>query len=281
MSDIWKHSSPQNPCPICQKPDWCQFGDRAMKCMRVESAHACPTGGWYHFYGGGSARPDFIPKGEREQTFKIDAFGIMRKWRTITTEAQLRNFADHLGVSTQSLRLLGTAWAPEYNAFAFPMKDAEGNTIGIRLRNLQGFKWAVKGSRQGVFMPDESHPKDKVAYLPEGPTDVAALLTIGLYPIGRPTCMTGNDIIKKVLKRIGIHRAVIVEDNDEMKKLAKGEGYPGKIGAAKLKKELGINSIVFTTPSPCKDVRELVRKIGTPAKAVIESEIKNRVWSKQ
>ncbi len=40
----------QNPCPICDKPDWCGVFDdgHAAICMRVESDHPTQNGGWLH-----------------------------------------------------------------------------------------------------------------------------------------------------------------------------------------------------------------------------------------
>ena len=153
------------------------------------------------------------------------------------------------------------------------MKNGAGNIVGIRLRKADGFKWAVTGSRQGIFIPN-SDPQ-KIAYLPEGPTDTAAMLTMGLFAIGRPSCNSGNEYIKEALKRLHISRVVVVADNDEIKA---GNRRPGLEGAIKLKRFLGLPSVIWMPPSPIKDVREFLGKGGT--KQMIESEIKNKVWSR-
>ena len=51
MAEGWRNVSRREPCPICQKPDWCGVSaDGAVcHCMRVESPNPCPSGGWFHF----------------------------------------------------------------------------------------------------------------------------------------------------------------------------------------------------------------------------------------
>ncbi len=52
MSD-WREVSKGEPCPVCEKPDWCSIvGPEGMVeaavCMRIESANSRPNGGWFH-----------------------------------------------------------------------------------------------------------------------------------------------------------------------------------------------------------------------------------------
>jgi hypothetical protein len=156
------------------------------------------------------------------------------------------------------------------------MYDKNGIICGIRLRNSRGFKWAVSGSRQGVFLPTIANPK--IAYLPEGPTDCAALLSIGLFPIGRPTANAATDILISTLKRLKIWQAVIVADNDNLKFGGVcARSRPGLTAAQKLKKQLPVKSVIWVPPPPCKDIRDFVRKGGT--KEMIEGMIEGMKWS--
>ncbi len=68
--------------------------------------------------------------------------------------AGLARFASELGVSAASLGRLGSKWSWEHKAWAFPMRATNGTILGVRLRGLDGRKWAVVGSRQGLFIPD-------------------------------------------------------------------------------------------------------------------------------
>lgn len=274
---IWPHATPEHPCPICNKSDWCTFGQRAMLCRRVESEHPCSNGGWYHFYG--SPNPEFIPRQSQAPPRQIDADMMMRHWRSSTNTETVVEISAELGVSPLSLAQLGSAWSDTHDALAFPMKDGDGDTIGIRLRKKNGFKWAVSGSRTGIFVTgqDVDQIEDKIAYLPEGPTDTAALMSLGLFTIGRPTCLAGAEQIMATMERFGVYRAVIVADNDEMKRLGNHEGRPGIEAALRLKKQLGVKSCIWIPPSPLKDAREFVRKGGT--RQMIEADINNKVWS--
>ncbi len=286
MSNVWPTVTKQNPCPICKHHDWtCRFGDKAVVCMRVESEKPCASGGWYHFYG--ESKPTVIPKRKQEESPAsqiVDWSKLIEKWKA--TGFQLASLGFDLHVTTQSLISLGAKYAPEYNAWAFPMRDGDGKICGIRLRNLTGEKWAVRGSKQGLFVSENSSSHSdndlsdnnlrfKTCYIAEGPTDTAALLSMGLFAIGRANCLHGAEQIKQTLKRLKIHQAVVVADNDDIKKCGT---RPGIAGAVKLRKELGIKSVVWIPPSPCKDVREFLKRGGTAKQ--IESDIKNRIWTK-
>jgi len=281
MNNAFRVVTKENPCPICGKTDWCMFGDRAVKCMRVESSQACLSGGWYHFYSENKIAPLYIHKRPTYvmPTKQIECEFLMSKWKSETTVFQFKICADNLGIIPEALIGLGAAYAKEYKAWAFPMKNEKEETVGIRLRNSKGDKWAVKGSRQGVFIPTQSVHRQDVIFLPEGPTDTAALLTLGLYAIGRPSCLTGNDILHKFVFLNKCFRVVIVSDNDELKQYGNKQARPGIEGANKLKSDLkNCISTIWIPPSPAKDIREFVKMGGT--KEMIESDLKSKIWSK-
>lgn len=49
-SGAYLRVSRREPCPICDKHDWCRiFEDGGVECMRVESPVACASGGWMHW----------------------------------------------------------------------------------------------------------------------------------------------------------------------------------------------------------------------------------------
>lgn len=274
MSDIWPHASPESLCPICGKPDWCTFGDRAVLCRRVESNQPAAKGGWYHFYSETEYRPPTnLPK--RPTPTRIFPAAMMESWLSKTSQRGKVVFAAILGVTTDSLTRLGVAWASEYRAWAFPMMDESETTIGIRLRNAEGFKWAVSGSRQGIFIPKQD--PSEIVFLPEGPTDTAACVSLGLFAIGRPTCNSGTEFIQAYLKNHGIRKAVIVADQDDLKKVGNKFQRPGIEGAVRLKKELGIKSIIWRPPLPIKDMREYVKRGAT--RELIESSVRQKVWT--
>jgi hypothetical protein len=161
----WPRVNRQHPCAICGKPDWCNFNERGSGCMRVESQVQMRNGGWWH--------PNNLSGGRREKTLSVespsptvaasgtatpaqtlDCEALLREWRW-SQNGQLEPFAATLGVSITSLKALSCAYATEFKAFAFPMRDSSGKVIGIRLRTMDGKKFAVKGSKQGLFLTTE------------------------------------------------------------------------------------------------------------------------------
>lgn len=193
---------------------------------------------------------------------RIDAAGMADRWRAATPSAALAELAASLGVKTGALKSLGVGWAPGHKGWSFPMSDARGKVVGIRLRSDDGRKWAVTGSKQGLFIP-HGQP-DRVLHVAEGPTDTAALLSIGIYAVGRPSCMGCADTVCEFVELHGIQRVVIVSDHDS----------PGQQGAVKLQAALSVPSMTYTPPG--KDIREAV-KCGLSAE-MLESMTRDLIW---
>jgi hypothetical protein len=241
--------------------------------MRVESKRPAKSGGWYHFY---DEEHPYIPQRPANRSIPsvVDLGAMLARWRMNTSPAQIESLAGQLGVTVSSLRTLGCCWADKHNAWAFPMHDSNRNVIGIRLRNNDGKKWAVIGGKGGLFTPSAEHWQDTV-FLPEGPTDTAALISMGFYAWGRPNCMAGNEIIKEAVKLYHIRKAVIVSDNDELKQVGDKEQRPGLVGAKKLKSEIGIKSVIFIPPT--KDIRDYLKNGAT--KEMVMTIINKKVWT--
>jgi hypothetical protein len=244
--------------------------------MRIESTMPSRDGGWYHFYDDTQKlRP--LPLPPRQKASKaIDAPALAECCQLAIKPAQVEWLAMDLGVHGSALESLGLGWSKSHNAYTVPMSDGQGSIIGIHLRWMDGKKMAVTGSRNGLFIPDRE--PGGIVFLPEGMSNTASLLTMGIYAIGRPSCNTGGEMLKEYLKLIGAHRVVVVADNDELKSTGT---RPGIEGANKLKKELGIKSIIFIPPSPLKDVRQLLNKAGPEkARAIINTTINQKIWTK-
>jgi hypothetical protein len=228
--------------------------------MRVQSARPVKNGGWFHAFDAVRGRPMAPPP--RRQAPAINATALHREWLAGTAPEELAAFAAALGVSAPALAAVGAAWAPEYTAWAFPMRDGCGNIVGIRLRNERG-KFAVRGSRQGIFVA--AAPAQKTLFVCEGPTDTAAALDLGLFAVGRPNCCCGGLEIRAWARRRQCARAVIVSDNDK----------PGLDGARKVGVELRMPYAIYVPPA--KDLREFCRLGGR--RNMIENTLKSTVWN--
>lgn len=226
--------------------------------MRVHNSHPTKNGGYW--YPDGEEKPAFVPKEEPEIP-EINASQLMNEFRSNTKPEWVARLATQLGVSTGSLNEVGCAYAAPHKAFAFPMVNGQGKTVGIRLRADSGEKWSVKGGREGIFI---GNGRWHTAYVVEGPTDLAACLDLGLWGIGRPSCRGSVAHTQVTINRLHIQRAILVSDNDT----------PGIDGAKALAKELQIPCAAMLLPS--KDMREFVRYGGT--RAVIQSLEEKLVW---
>ena len=273
MSNLWPKFTKQNPCPACQRWDWtCRMGDKLFICMRASSNRPAKDGGWYHSIGD-KPKP-YLPV-RKSAPRLIDADKIIAK----SEKHELEALAIELGVSLDSLNALEVGWNSEHQAWAVPMRDGANKIIGIHLRKDDGSKLAIKGSQNGLFIAQ----KDLVGipFIVEGMSNTAALLDMGFWACGRPSCNTGGEQLKSLLKAIGAFRAVLVSDNDPMKNKPNGETFrPGQDGIKKLQKELGVKSVIYTTPNPIKDVRGLLNKFGAKtAKTMIEQSISQKTWT--
>jgi hypothetical protein len=163
-----------------------------------------------------------------------------------SANGQLTKSAASLGVSLASLEALRAGWDGE--AITAPMYDAAKRVAGIRRRFPNGEKKSVHGGHEGVFA---AWPlRDDALYVVEGFTDCAAMLSIGLNAIGRPTCSGGTKILAAIC---ALRVVVIVADADT----------PGLRGATALMRvlvPLCTSVDVMEPPNGCKDVREAINK---------------------
>lgn len=253
----WVRVTRANKCPICNKGDWCCIGEKWINCMRVQSPRDCENGGWLHPLNG--VTTPVTPVKYEAPRPTLNATKLMRDWRLQTEPEAVQEFAKSIGVDSQALEAIGAAWAPEYQAWAFPMKDGHSNVIGVRLRDMNGRKWAVTGSRAGLFF---DRPPTGLACVCEGPTDTSAALSIGLSPVGRPSCIGSEPDLLIALKNSA--RVLLIADNDT----------PGWNGALRLQQQLKVPSLIWSPPA--KDLRDFVRLGGSLN--LILSLTKSMVW---
>lgn len=125
---------------------------------------------------------------------------------------QLSAHAKDLGVLPSSLTSLG-AGLHASGALSFPMRNAHGYIRGVRLRKPDGAKFAVRGSKNMLFIPSGFERRGRTTVVLEGPTDTAAALDLGLNAIGRPSALTCRvDLFEAIRWSATV---IIVQDNDE------------------------------------------------------------------
>jgi hypothetical protein len=254
----WQRVSKRRPCPICAKPDWCMFAGpadspRAAICARVESPKHCGEAGWLHVLrDDGPAWPTWrrtINLAVKTMSAEpaVDFAKLAGEFQQAVRPEDLAALADCLGLSVESLVGLRVGWSKQNSAWSFPMIDADGNVQGIRLRLPDGRKLAVRGGREGLFIPSDLDLTDRVLVC-EGPTDTAALVDLGFAAIGRPSCTGGTKLLVGLVERNKPSEVVIVADGD----------LPGQRGAQGLATVLLAYAAavrIIAPPAGIKDAR--------------------------
>lgn len=261
MSD-WTRVSRRQPCPICERRDWCTYvGDQnnpeVVLCMRHESSRPVETGGWLHRSRDADDYRCRPPRRKLKQrrASTIDFGAIANKYQEALPDACLQSLADELGITSETLRRFSVGWSGSHQAYTFPMRDLAGEVAGIRTRHVDGSKSSVTGGVEGLFIPN-GIDSPELLLIAEGPTDTAALLDLGFDVIGRPSCSGGVSDIVELVKRHRCRDIVIAADPDE----------PGMRGADKLatKLLLYVPAVrVITPPVGNKDFRAWKNKKAT------------------
>lgn len=262
MKTEWHRVTRQRKCAVCGKGDWCTFTETGACCMRVESSKPMANGGWWHPHD--EPKREYVPPPVEPEPPEIHPLLFWKLARKQTKPSQIIQHAEQLGVNPVALDAIGAAWSEAKQAWAFPMLDGAGRVIGIRFRSVHGDKWALRGSRAGLFYAN-SFDKKPTLYICEGPTDTAAALSAGLCAVGRPSCSGSEQYVLELVYRVKAARVVICPDTDA----------PGLSGANRLQEKLPVPSVMYMCPR--KDIREAVRDGLT--KQQIQASINNLVWA--
>jgi len=256
----WLRVSAKKPCAICFRPDWCGFSDdgELAVCMREDGGaiRTAKNGGWIHRLTEKQAprreRPQAPIKQAKEST--LDCAKLNEKFQFDLTYEILMRLVKKIGVSDTSLLQLDVGYSEEHRAYTFPMRAARGEIVGFRVRNLDGSrKFCVTGSKNALFVPRHMTGTGPLLIV-EGPTDAAALVTIGFDAIGRPSNTGGADLIVEYCR--GIRRdIVLLHDRDDAGSAAE---RTTEFGARRLAELLQPNDVYVTCPPRAKDARQWV-----------------------
>lgn len=273
----WLRVTKRERCPICGKPDYCQRSADGMiaVCMRVESAKPAKgsLGGWIHRLA------DTLPVRQEKQEeppkveWQSEALRMFKAGRDERTR-----LAGELGLQTVALEelLVGFGW-DEYRNQPFsswPERNAEGRVVGIVRRYRDGSKRTMWGSHHGLYFGRQPTVMPGPVFLPEGGSDTAALIGLGVNVIGRPSNTGGVGQLGKILRTAEKIVVVIGErDRKEIEECKCGSCmrcWPGLSGALLTAERLMamLNRTVLVRMFPAaKDTREWLKR-NTGALAV-------------
>jgi hypothetical protein len=206
-----------------------------------------------------------------------DRKGRQRDWDALHRKALAHpdlftmntRLAEALGVRREALGELEVgyrgAWtSPDGKTYpahsTWPERDAAGRIIGMGKRLADGSKLTVFGSKRGLIIPRGWRERLGPVYLPEGPSDVAALTSAGLAAVGRPSARSGAAVIGYLAELLAgqpSDRGVVVLAERDHK--ADGS-WPGLTGgchdARALALALGREVRLALPPDEAKDARD-------------------------
>jgi phage/plasmid primase-like uncharacterized protein len=225
----------------------------------MESPKRAGEAGWLHVLRHDGRRPDrrtiHVPEAQERPILDLAAYA--RQCSATVLPHALTQFGVSLGLTADALRRLGTGWSRRHSAWTFPMRDAAGNVLGIRLRLPEGEKLSVRGGREGLFIPEALDHGGRLL-IAEGPSDTAALLDLGFPAAGRPSCTGGVKLLVELVKRLEVPEVVIVADGDL-------SGLRGAESLAAVLLAYCPAVRVITPPAGVKDAREWKRRGATAA----------------
>lgn len=239
----WKGVTAEEPCPICGKPDWCSRNGEVVRCMRGSA----PPPGWHLIKTdeeGGTVFSNADTRGAGLTPQQRFEQALAR-----TTSEDYERLARALGVASTALADLEAAW--DDPVWLFSERDARGAIIGVLRRYGDGMKKAVLKSKRGLIVP-RPLPAEGLILIVEGPTDVAAALSMGLAAVGRPSAAGGVKHLAELLKG----REILVLGENDQKPDGSHPGRDGALGAAtRLAAAWGVPVHWALPPTESKDIR--------------------------
>lgn len=250
-----KRVSRSRLCVICLKHDWCLYSeDGAVAiCSRVESTYPKAGAGWLHKLTDDWQRPAWTPVKRPEPKPTVDWLKVCNEHRRACRRKHLAWLSSELGVSVGALKRLRVGWNDQRKAFAFPMREANGNPVGIRYRLRSGKKFSELHSSEGLFHLPGDLIRDYLIVV-EGASDAAAVMDCGyISVIGRANCRGNVAQIETLCRRLQPKVVVLIPDSDIV----------GIAGANQLRLRIERQAIPVKTlilPDVHKDVRACVQK---------------------
>src|SRR5690606_6224803 len=97
---------------------------------------------------------------------------------------------------------------------SWPERDARHGTVGIVRRFADATKRHISGGARGLYVPlGWSRAKGPI-FLPEGGSDTAAIIGIGLCAIGRPSNTGGVQRLVALLQNHRNRQIIVLGEND-------------------------------------------------------------------
>jgi hypothetical protein len=149
----------------------------------------------------------------------IDLYWGMQEWAVKIPEGSqlyIQKLMEKWNVGLATLCSLGIYWWK--NRYFIPMWNEYNEVCGIQYLFPDGFKLAARGSKVGIFRGGGSLPHHETIFITEGCSDLATLLDLGFYGLGRQNCSSCVETIISVLEWEAntSNKLVVIADNDKV-----------------------------------------------------------------
>lgn len=244
---VWLRVTSKERCPICKRGDYCcrSANGEVVLCMRVESQRRSKNrmGGWIHLL------TEPLPKVEAQQRKeRLPTVDWTKEAQAMYAagERERERLSSSLGVQLSALEqlLVGRGWDDYRQTWfsSWPEWSASGKVLGIVRRYPDGAKRIMRGGHHGIYFGHLSTELPGPVFLPEGGTDTAALIGIGVNVVGRPSNTGGVEELAKKLK--AVRKPIVVLGERDQRETECGCGkcmqcWPGFAGANQTASELG------------------------------------------
>jgi hypothetical protein len=205
---------------------------------------------------------------------------LLDQTHSLGWEAKVATLAELLNVDTQVLHRLQVGWRwgdpskrqrVEAGSWDYPMRAGDGAVIGVHRRLAVPYerrrtdgtiemvgKMMHRGSYLGLVYDQTSWADGTGPILmPEGMTDTATLMHLGLAAVGRPNDRARTDLMAELLRDVPADRPIVVLAEDDRKPDGRWPGVEGATFCATELARMLRRPVAWCRPADGhKDVRE-------------------------
>ena len=262
--------TPDDPCPVCSGDHKCSVDEAGHFIICGRSRGVAP--GFLDF---GPAQGDPQYNLYRSRTRRADSVVAAAStgrsagpdpatdWGRLAlgyeqelTPGVAKDLASILGLPLEVILRLGIGYIEREACWTFSERDADGKVVGINRRYRDGSKRMMKGGSRGLCYADDWGRPEGPIFVPEGPSDWATLVAMGLATVARPSNTGGIEQLAELLAVVPADRPIIVCGENDRKSDGRWPGLEGAGATAeRLAKRLRRPILCVLPPEGTKDIR--------------------------
>ena len=240
---MWMQASRALPCPVCGSMHYCSLKPNAgiVKCTKVSDgafSQKKDAAGFAFYHKHDFGDTVFVDTTVQEAK-PVPSWASVSSMASSAPRRHLRPLARLMGCEVKQLQEWGVGYLTsqqlldtgtichDHGAFTFPMRDAGGRPVGFRLRTPSGFKYAIKGSQNGLFWHTGDLKPNQPVLVVDGASDALVGHLAGLNVVGRPSSTTGNKELLKLFERLKPRYVdqLLDQDSNQNRELARDTAH--------------------------------------------------------